>query len=211
MIVYTDPQGSDGWLAARVGVITGSCFCKARSRTAKGLPTREQITYGREIARERVTGASMPGPYETAAMRFGKEQEPVARRAYEIVTGEFVTEAGFITTDDRRFGISVDGLVGTDGGVEIKTLVSTDTVFNVLVDGDISAYVDQCNGAMWLLGRRWWDLVLWAPDLAPIGRELTVIRIERSDDAINELEAELLTFLRVVDENEAALRMPMAA
>jgi hypothetical protein len=206
VIVYTDPQGSEAWRAARIGVVSGSCYSKARSKTAKGLPTRERITYGRELARERVTRRPMAAPFETAAMRFGKEQEPIARRAFEITTGEIVSEAGFITTDDRRFGVSVDGLIGADGGIEIKTLVSTDRIFDVLVDGNVSDYLDQCNGAMWLLGRRWWKLILWAPDLEPIGRALTVVHIERDDDAIEALEADLVEFERFVCVNEALLR-----
>ena len=55
--------------------------------------------------------------------------------------------------------------------IEIKTLVSSDTLFTALVDGDHSAYIDQINGAMWLLGRKWCDLILWAPDLEAIGQE----------------------------------------
>ena len=34
--------------------------------------------------------------------------------------------------------------------------------------------IDQINGELWLLNRAWCDLVLWAPDLAGIGRALTV-------------------------------------
>ena len=73
-----------------------------------------------------------------------------------------------------------------DGIIEIKTLVSSDTLFTALVDGDHSAYIDQINGALWLLGRKWCDLILWAPDL-PSGR-LTIVRINRDENAIQALE-----------------------
>jgi len=143
-------------------------------------------------------------------MRTGTEQEPFARAAYEAMTGNFVEEAGFITTDDGLFGVSVDGLVDDDGVIEIKTMVSSDTLFTAVVDGDISAYIDQCNGAMWLLGRKWVDLILWAPDLEPIGRQLTTIRIERDDDAIEELEDDLMEFERLVSKYEHLLRKEAA-
>lgn len=83
---------------------------------------------------------------------------------------------------------------------------SSDTLFTAVVGGDVSAYRDQCLGAMWLLGAEWVDLVLWAPDLALIGRDMTVIRIERDDDEINELEADLIAFMRRVDSLEQSLR-----
>lgn len=28
-----------------------------------------------------------------------------------------------------------------------------------MVDGAFNEYIDQCNGAMWLLGRKWMDSV----------------------------------------------------
>ena len=214
MIIYNDPQGSEEWLARRVGVITGSRFKDARDKLKTGKPSGKQDSYARDLARERV-GGKAPKVFVNDAMRQGTEQEPMARAAYESKTGAWVEEAGFIKTDDGNFGISVDGLVGDDGIVEIKTMVSSDTLFTAVVDGDISAYVDQCNGAMWLLGRQWCDLILWAPDLVGIGRDLTVIRITRDDDVIEELEADLIAFLHRVTGLTTKLRgielAPLAA
>ena len=51
----------------------------------------------------------------------------------EARTGNLVDEAGFITTDDGKFGVSVDGLVDDDGIIEIKTMVSSDTLFTAVV------------------------------------------------------------------------------
>jgi exodeoxyribonuclease (lambda-induced) len=53
--------------------------------------------------------------------------------------------------------------------------------------------------ALWLLGRKWCDLILWAPDLEAIGRHITIIRIDRDDNAIDALESDLLAFDRVVE------------
>lgn len=215
-ITYTDPQGSDAWLAARVGVITGSRFKDARDYKAltkadekagktRGEPSSKLLGYAFDLARERV-GGTVPKVFVNDAMRKGTEEEPKARFEYEARTGHMVNEAGFITTDDGQFGVSVDGLVGDDGIIEIKTMVSSSTLFTAVVERDISEYIDQCNGAMWLLGRKWVDLILWAPDLADIGRDLTVIRIDRDDDAINELEADLIAFWKRVNELESKLR-----
>ncbi|KXJ63096.1 exonuclease [Achromobacter xylosoxidans] len=209
LIIHTAPQGSQEWLDARRGVITGSRFKDCRDKLKGGAPSKKCLSYAMDVARERVGGRT-PDVFANAAMRTGTEQEPFARAAYEAKTGNFVEEAGFITTDDGLFGVSVDGLVDDDGIIEIKTMVSSDTLFTAVVDGDISAYTDQCNGAMWLLGRKWVDLVLWAPDLDPIGRQLTIIRIERDDDAIEELEDELMAFERLVSKYEHLLRKEAA-
>lgn len=209
LIIHTDEQGSPGWLEARRGVITGSRFKDCRAKLKNGQPAKACTDYAMDVARERL-GGTAPDKFATAAMRTGTEQEPFARMAYERQTKVMVEEAGFITTEDRKFGVSVDGLVDEDGIIEIKTMVSSDTLFTAVVDGDISGYIDQCNGAMWLLGRKWTDLVLWAPDLEPIGRHLTIRRIERDDEAIEALEADLMEFERMVTRYENLLRKEAA-
>jgi hypothetical protein len=198
VIVYTDPQGTDAWLEARRGVITGSRCRDARDKLKNGQPSKASTLYAMDTARERCGGRVLP-TYANAAMRMGTEQEPLARAAYETETGRVAIEAGFITTDDGRFGVSVDGLVDTHGMVEIKTMVSSDTLFTAVVQRDLSAYIDQINMALWLLGRKWCDLILWAPDLEAIGRHITIIRIDRDDNAIDALESDLLAFDRVVE------------
>jgi len=215
MKIYTDPQGSPEWLASRRGVITASRFRDCRDYKAptaaqkkegatRGEPSAKLMGYAYDVARESL-GGTAPANYQNSAMRFGQEQEPQARAAYEARTGAWVDEAGFITDDEGVFGVSVDGLVGADGVIEIKTMVSSETLFTAVADGDISAYRDQCLGAMWLLGRKWVDLILWAPDLAALGRDMTVIRIERNEQEIEALEADLIAFWRIVEGLKAKL------
>ena len=214
LIWHTAPQGTDAWKAARVGVITESRFKDARDRLKSGEPGSKAKLYAYDVARERVGGSVAP-TFQNAAMRFGSEQEPLARMEYEARTGQLVMEAGFAVTEDGAFGVSVDGLIGSDGVWECKTMVSSDTLFTAVVDGDISAYRDQIVGALWLTGRKWCDLVLWAPDLAGIGRDMTVIRIERDEAEIEALSADLTAFWRRVQALELKLRgqqeLPMAA
>jgi hypothetical protein len=203
-------QGSEAWLSARRGVVTGSRFKDCRDKLKSGQPSKACLDYARDVARERL-GGSAPSKFQNAAMRTGVEQEPVARAMYEAQTGAMVDEAGFYLSDDGVFGLSPDGTIDDDGVLEIKTMVSSDTLFTALVDGDISAYRDQCLGYLWLLGRRWVDLVLWAPDLASAGRKgLHIIRIDRDEDAIEKLETDLMKFAVLVDEYETKLRLKAA-
>lgn len=203
----TAPQGTEEWLAARRGAITASRFKDTRDKLKNGDFSAKAKLYAMDVARERCGGHAAE-VYQNAAMRFGHEQEPIARMASEDTRGYLIEEAGFASTEDGKFGVSVDGLIDTDGVWECKTMVSSDTLFKAVVQRDISEYIDQCNGAMWLLGRKWVDLCLWAPDLP--SSKLTIIRIERDDDAIEALEADLIAFERLVSQYEAQLRKLMA-
>ena len=198
-------QGSEEWLTARRGKITGSRFKDARDKLKGGQPSKACLAYAMDVARERV-GGSAPARFQNAAMRTGTEQEPFARAMYEARTGHMVDEAGFYLSDDAVFGLSPDGLIDDDGVLEIKTMVSSDTLFTAVADGDVSAYMDQCLGYQWLLGRPWVDLVLWCPDLG----HMVIKRIHRDEDAIEALEADLMAFAGLVNEYETALRVALA-
>lgn len=206
MIHHNHEQGSQEWLDARKGCITGSRFKDCRDKLKSGLPSKACIAYAMDTARERA-GGSAPAKFQNAAMRTGTEQEPIARAAYERKTGNLVEEVGFFTTEDGLFGLSPDGLIDDDGVLEIKTMVSSDTLFTAMADGDISGYIDQCLGYLLFLGRKWVDLVLWAPDL----ELMKIIRIERDEDAIEALESDLMEFARSVNGYEIKLREVIAA
>jgi exodeoxyribonuclease (lambda-induced) len=240
------PQGSEDWLQARRGVITGSRFKDARDRSDgmteqqrkyvaailagrtqedakllagyKSVPTSDAVAkalagkieytwaapamnYAMDLARERL-GGSAPAKFQNAAMREGTEQEPIARIRYESMTGNLVQEVGFYRTDDGRFGLSPDGTIDDDGVLEVKTMVSSDTLFTAVVSGDVSEYIDQTNGYLWLLGRKWVDLALWIPDM----ERLIVRRIERDENSIEALETDLLQFSALVDDYTNKLR-----
>ncbi|GHC72883.1 hypothetical protein GCM10007320_09080 [Pseudorhodoferax aquiterrae] len=206
MIHHTHAQGSPEWLEARRGVVTGSRFKDARAKLKSGAPAQAALSYAHDTARERCGGV-VPAKFQNAAMKTGTEQEPIARRLYEARTGNLVEEVGFFTTEDRRFGLSPDGLIDDDGVLEIKTMVSSDTLFTAVADQDLSAYMDQCMGYLWLLGRKWVDLCLWTPDFA----HLVIHRIERDEAAIESLENDMVAFMRLVDKAEATLRAALAA
>lgn len=194
-------QGSEEWLAARRGKITGSRFKDARDKLRDGkTPSKACLSYAMDVARERV-GGSAPAKFQNAAMRTGTEQEPFARAMYEARTGYMVDEAGFYLSDDAVFGLSPDGLIDADGVLEVKTMVASDTLFTAIADDDVSAYMDQCMGYLWLLGRQWVDLVLWVPDLG----HMVIKRIHRDEGAIEELEADMLAFAALVGKYEDAL------
>lgn len=164
------------------------------------------LDYAFRLAVERISGTPLDEGFETWAMKRGHELEPKAREEHEIAIGVIVEPAGFVTTDDGKFGASADGFIGQDGGAEYKCLVSPERLRNVILSGDLSEFTDQMQGGMWITGRKWWDFGLYCPALEPIGRQFTHYRIERDDNYIEQLEADLIAFERLVTENEQALR-----
>lgn len=205
-------QGSEEWLQARVGRITASRYKDARDRLKPGKgetvgkPSAKMIAYAAQVAVERIAGRPIDKAFQNWQMREGVEQEPHARNAYDVETGAVVQEVGAIATDDDLFLYSPDGLIGDDGLVEIKTLLSADIIVKVIGEGDLSAYMDQCMGGLWITGRQWIDLVLWCPALEPIGRQLTIKRIQRDEAKIESLESDLIAFAALVREAETKLR-----
>jgi hypothetical protein len=182
-----------------------------KSGPNKGKPSSECLNYAFKLAIERISGAPLDEGFETWQMKRGHELEPEARDEHQIQTGLLVERAGFVVTDDGMFGASADGLIGDDGGSEYKCLVSPEGMRKVLVDGDISEFIDQVQGCMWLTGRKWWHFALYCPALRVVGKQLWFRQVPRDDDYIEALEADLLAFRKLVDGAEAALRMPLAA
>lgn len=210
MIIYDHPQGSAEWLASRAGVITASKFVEARKRLKsgpkKGGFTEAAEDYAFRVAVERISGAPLDEGFSTWAMKRGNELEPEARVWVEVKLGIFVDVAGFVTTDDEKFGASADGFIDKDGGLEIKCLVDPGRIRNVILSDDISEFMDQIQGGMWITGRKWWQFALFCPALEKVGLQLYTKRVERDDNYINEMELDLLEFERVVSKYEQTLR-----
>jgi len=213
VIIYTAQQGSPEWHAARAGCITGSMFATARERLKtganKGQPSSAARDYAFRLAIERISGMPLDEGFETWQMRRGHELEPEARAAHELHASVTVEPCGFVTTDDGLFGASADGLIGHNGGAEYKCLVSPERLRETLITNDVSDFIDQVQGGMWITGRTWWDFCIYCPALASIGRALTRWRVPRDDNYIEAMERDLVEFSRLVSTYEAELRKPL--
>jgi hypothetical protein len=162
--------------------------------------------YAFRVAVERISGESLDKNFETFAMRRGRELEPNARFAHEMAAAVTVKRAGFVATDDEVFGCSADGLMGDEGGAEYKCLIDPARMRQVLFDGDVSEFMDQVMGCLWITGRKYWHFALYCPQLASIGKELWWREFKRDDDYIERMERDLIEFKALVDENERRLR-----
>lgn len=206
MIYVECEQGTPEWHAARCGVITASKFRDATETTAKGLPTAKRRLYAAQVAVERISGEPCGDVFNSWQMKRGQEIEPLARMAYEAETGYFATESGVVLTDDRLFGYSTDGFVGDDGMTEIKSLVGAEIVIAMWETEDMSEYMHQMQGGMWITGRKWCDFVMFCPQLASVGKALFLRRVARDDKFIDAMVLGLAEFERSVSRNESILR-----
>ena len=180
MIIHEVEQRTDEWLNLKLGKFSGSNFGKLfMAKSTKGY---NDLLY--QIAYERLTWKPVEH-HVTRDMEIGIEREPEARERYELLTFNKVREVGFVEHDDYC-GISPDGLIGKDGGFEAKC-----PKFNTLIKLHITKEIDknhywQCQGSLWVTGRKWWDYFVYHPDLHPY-----IQRIERNEEDILRLQAKV--------------------
>ena len=216
-------QGTPEWLAARAGAITASTFADAISvlkRTSGdkkvGDPTDASEKLAGDIAIERITGNPYGTPPKAWVLERGHIMEARARIAYEMRTGYLACEAGVCKTDDDWFGYSTDGLVDDgpvdgEGLIEIKAPVDTIKIATMFKSGDVSEYIHQMQGGMWITGRKWCDFIMYVPDLECVGNDLYVKRIYRDDDFIDDMVTKLMKFRSSVQVRQSLFSRPFSS
>lgn len=197
-------QGSDAWLAARVGKITASRMADLMARTKSGWGA-SRANYAAELLCERLTG-QCADRFTNAAMQWGTDQEPFARIAYAERHGVDVYEVGFIDHPEIPMsGASPDGFVGEAGLVEIKC-PNTATHLDTLLNGAVpEKYQLQMQFQMACAGREWCDFVSFDPRL-PGEMRLFVQRVPRNVSLVLELESEVAAFHAEIEAKIGRLR-----
>lgn len=191
------PQGTAAWLAARAGCLTASAIADMLAKTKTGEAASRANLRARLVA-ERLTG--MPTEtYQSDAMKWGTENEPFARAAYEIESGVMVEQTGLVMHPEIQFaGASPDGLVGEDGLVEIKCPNTSTHIEYMLMGEPPKKYQPQMLWQMECTGRAWCDFVSYDPRM-PAELQLMVVRFERDDERLLELREEAVRFLGEVE------------
>lgn len=196
-------QGSDEWFAARLGKVTASRIADLMARTKTGWGA-SRANYMAELLCERLTGQTADR-FTNAAMQWGTDTEPQARAAYEFLTGNTVTEVGFV--DHPRVamsGASPDGLVGEDGLVEIKCPNTSTHIETLLSETVPGKYRMQMLWQMACTGREWCDFVSFDPRL-PGDMQLWLCRVTPAPGEIDAVESAVAEFLGELDAKIDAL------
>ena len=207
-LVSEHPQGSELWKLDRCGKATGSraADIPAKIKTGEAAARRD---YRVQLVIERLTGAPYENGFVSKDMQFGIDQEPFARMAYEEATGLIVKEAGFLYLPDIAAGCSVDGLISGGGLFEAKCPKSATHLTYILEKRVPPAYVPQLTHNLWITGEPFADFVSFDPRM-PEHLQLFRVRMERNEDAIKAHEAEVLRFLKEVDELQATVQKKAA-
>lgn len=185
-------QRTPEWFAKRLGLVTASRIADVMAKTKTGA-SASRSGYMAQLITERLTGAPTEG-YQSAAMEWGTEQEPVARAAYEAREAVLVDEVDFVRHPLLEAGASPDGLVGEDGCIEIKC-PNTSTMLEYIETRSVPRkYLLQMQWQLACTGRNWCDFVAFDPRL-PEHLRLLVIRVPRDEAVIAEIAGEVGRFL----------------
>ena len=189
-------QGSNDWFQIRMGKVTASRVADVIAKTKTGYSASRE-NYMAQLVVERLTQTKAES-YTNAAMQWGTDQEPFARAAYEAAQGVMGEEVGFVRHPTIEWaGASPDGLVGDDGLVEIKCPNPATMIETLLSQKVPSKYITQMQFQMACTGRKWCDYVSFDPRM-PAKAQMFVRRVDRDDEYIAEIEAEIVKFLAEV-------------
>lgn len=196
-------QGSPEWLMARLGKVTASRIADVIAITKNG-PSEKRNTYMWQLVSERLTG-DFTKTYTNDAMLWGIENEPIAREFYEELNEVSVEQVGLIEHPTIEMsGASPDGLVGTDGLIEIKCMTTVNHLKAIHDNKPPEQYLPQVHWQMACTGAWWCDLTLFDPRV-PLELQLKVFRIERDEDERSRLEEAVILFNRDIDNVIAKL------
>lgn len=184
-------QGSKEWKTAKLGIPSASRvveICKG----AKGSYLASRKNYLAEKVCELLTGTWQEG-FTFTPMIHGTETEPFARSAYEAIKGVMVEEHPGKVGELANFWCSPDGLVGAEGGIEIKcpnTATHIETLMGAPID---RKYIYQMQAGMLVFKRQWWDFVSF-DDRLPDFLQIFIKRVPRDETIIAEITLEVNLF-----------------
>jgi len=178
MAEYFDvDQNGDEWYQMRCGRLGGSSISKVMANYGKafGEPAKKLAV---TMAAQQLTGKILEQSYSNDHMERGHEQEPIARLMYEQETFCTVDNGGFF--DEGFIGLSPDGLVGTDGVIEIKSVLAHVHYSTIKRMGIDPAYKWQCYLNLKVTGRQWLDFVSYCAEF-PEDKQLFIWRVWAKD------------------------------
>jgi len=177
-------QGSEEWLALRIGKISAS-RAKDLLATVRYGEAAGYRNYKAELAVERITGKRYER-YVTPQMEYGTKTESVAATIYQLHTGNIAKECGIFEIDGTNVVASPDRLVGDDGLIEIKCRELGNHVESIATGKVPDEYYKQIQFQLWVTNRTWADYVSYGDEM-PINSQVFIKRVERDDEVINEI------------------------
>ena len=204
-----NPQDDPQWRLDRCGSVGASEVADIMRRNKNGYSAARANLMAQKVV-ERLTGVPFEG-FTSAAMLKGREREPDARLAYELLTNSTVDLVGIVKHPlIAGTHASPDGVIGDLGLLEIKSpqpAAHLETLLTETIDPD---YLKQMQHQMGCSGRHWVDYCSYNPDF-PAEMQVFIKRVHRDGAIINEIESELRQFLKELDEKMAVLQARYSA
>lgn len=200
MRIVCTTQNTPEWFDARCGKVTGSNVCLVMSRLKvnrgdrkKGDSSAERERYKRIVIAETLSGVPVRN-YVSPWMDEGRDNEPIARTAYEQLFDCEVQQTGFILHPNiDRFGSSPDGIL-PGGCVEFKCPAQNTHIEYMTRQIIPPEYIDQMQSEMACAEAEWCDFVSYCPVMRP-PFDLYRVRVPRDNKRIAEIEYAVVEFL----------------
>lgn len=179
---YDDnPQRSPAWFDLHIGRVgasqLGAWFAASK---AKGTPLKPRLDLEKEIMFSKAFNTRFDR-FVSSPMQQGIEFEPLARQRYAEEFGVEVEEVGCFF--NKYFIASPDGLIGDDGGLEIKWLQDSNFMEVITSNQPLRSHYLQIQGNLWASGRKWWDYMVCNLNT----QKFKVIRIVRDEETIQSI------------------------
>lgn len=157
MIYYHNlQQSSDEWFDFKSGKLSAS------SATAIGANGAGLKTYAKVKAMEKL--GIQKKSFTSADIERGNELEPVGIAAYELEYSVSVDLIGCVSNDKyTNVCISPDGLIGNDGGCEIKAK-NDEKHFSLILGETKEIPFNQIQMSLLISERKWWDFISINPN-----------------------------------------------
>lgn len=202
-------QNTPEWELLKLGKASSSSYSKFMANFGKAFGEPAQ-RYALQLALERVTGRKAEHSFRNDDMERGHEQEPLARMLYQEQCFVDVSNGGFF--DWGTHGDSPDGLVDSDGVVEIKSVIASTHEATIKRGAFDPSYRWQIVGHFDGTGRDWVDFVSFCSDY-PEWNQIVVYRTYRDQvrEELEQLAERRAEFLRLVEQKIQHIEMKEAA
>jgi hypothetical protein len=186
------------FLASRCGKLTASRMYQVLDMTARGAEGAKRRALKVELLAERLTGDAV-AHFVNSHMLWGIEQEPAAKSAYELATGQFISACGFVDHPEiENFGATPDGLI-PDGVIEFKCPATTTHVGWLLAGGVPDQHRPQILAQLACTGREHAVFVSYDPRVRDPRKQLHIASWTPEKAEIEEIEEHARKFLAEVE------------
>lgn len=188
------------WARLHIGKATASQLGQLLTTKFEMRDGEMPKTYLYEKAAEAYRGEPLPG-FSSWDTEQGRILEEEARPWASLVLDTDIDTVGFIESEDGRSGCSPDGLIGEDGGLEIKAPGAPVHVKYLLTDALPKEYAAQVHGSLYVTGRKWWKFISYRRGFPNL-----IVHVERDEEICSKIGEAIAKFAKDFDAAMEKLR-----